>query len=95
MVIFSKLSYLAHNTGAEPNHSELSQTSERISNMNIHYESEEEVEEKVVAKTLNELDADILQAMQNLSITDDDIKSSRSGDQSNQISEENKSKLQN
>ena len=52
----------------------------------------EELEEKVVAKTLEELDADILQAMENLSITDDDIKSSASGDQSKQTPAEMESK---
>lgn len=48
----------------------------------------DEIEDKIVAKTLGELDADILQAMENLSITEEDIKSSNSSDQNDNNSEE-------
>ncbi|CAI2376649.1 unnamed protein product [Moneuplotes crassus] len=51
---------------------------------NAMFEESEELEDTVVAQTMQELDADILQAMENLSITDDDIKHSTSNDQSNQ-----------
>lgn len=53
----------------------------------------DEIEDKIVAKTLGELDADILQAMENLSITEEDIKSSNSSDQNDSNSEEIKGNL--
>jgi hypothetical protein len=49
---------------------------------------QEEVEDRVVANTLNELDADILLAMENLSITDEDIQSPTLIGQNNGGSEE-------
>lgn len=52
----------------------------------------DDLDDKIVAKTLGELDADILQAMENLSITDEDIKSSNSSDQNDTNSEEFKGK---
>lgn len=52
----------------------------------------EDVEDHVVAKTLNELDADILVAMENLSITDEDLLSSNSSNQNEDKEDENKGK---
>lgn len=66
----------------------LCSTSVKIDSLGSWCKDQEEIDEKVVAKTLNELDADILLAMENLSITDEDIKSSTSGDQSIQNSVE-------
>ena len=71
----------------------ISHHSERMQGLNANDSFEEEVEEKVVAKAWGELDADILQAMEKLSITDDDIKSSASEDQNNQNLEEDQGKI--
>ena len=59
--------------------------------LNHSFSHSEEVEDKVVAKTLNELDADILQAMENLSITDEDLRSTTSSEPTEKVAEENKS----
>lgn len=62
------------------------------SGLNRSFSHSDEVEDRVVAKTLNELDADILVAMENLSITDDDLLSSSSSNQNLEKTEEEKGK---
>ncbi|CAI2376635.1 unnamed protein product [Moneuplotes crassus] len=80
---------------ADTSHTVLNGSASHENLLQTTLQDHEDLEEKVVAKTLEELDADILHAMEKLSITDDEIKSSTSESQSNQNSESIKKKDKN
>lgn len=58
-----------------------------IMDLNRSFDHTEELDDKAVAKSLSELDPDILAAMENLSIWDDDAKSSSSGERHEQLND--------
>jgi hypothetical protein len=60
--------------------------------LNRSFDHTEEIDDKIVVKSLGELDPDILAAMENLSICDDDLNSNSSSDKLEQPNDISKGK---